>query len=116
VDQRPAARNPHLSAITVAELRFGVATLPVGKRREGLHDSLETRVLPLFDGRVLTFDLTASRAYAEIMAKARVAGLAIGSANGYTAATAVSRGMVVATRDTAPFEAAGVPVVNPWKA
>ena len=40
-----------LSAITVAELRAGVALLPAGKRRTGLHASLETRVLPLFAGR-----------------------------------------------------------------
>ena len=46
-----------LSAITVAELRAGVALLPAGKRRSGLHESLETRVLPLFAGRVLAFDL-----------------------------------------------------------
>lgn len=105
-----------LSAITVAELRFGVASLPAGKRRETLHDSLETQVLPLFAGRILAFDLMASQAYAELMAKARAAGLAIGPADGYIAATAVSRGMIVATRDTAPFQAAGVPVLNPWTA
>lgn len=105
-----------LSAITVAELRFGVASLPAGKRRETLHDSLETQVLPLFAGRILAFDLMASQAYAVLMAKARAAGLAIGPADGYIAATAVSHGMVVATRDTAPFQAAGVPVLNPWTA
>jgi predicted nucleic acid-binding protein len=43
----------YLSAITVAELRAGVALLPAGKRRAGLHDDLEKRVLPLSVGRVL---------------------------------------------------------------
>ena len=100
----------------MAELRLGVASLPAGKRRETLHDSLETQVLPLFAGRILAFDLMASQAYAVLMAKARAAGLAIGPADGYIAATAVSHGMVVATRDTAPFQAAGVPVLNPWTA
>ena len=100
----------------MAELRLGVASLPAGKRRETLHDSLETQVLPLFAGRILAFDLIASQAYAELMAKARAAGLAIGPADGYIAATAVSHGMVVATRDTAPFQVAGVPVLNPWTA
>lgn len=100
----------------MAELRLGVASLPAGKRRETLHDSLETQVLPLFAGRILAFDLMASQAYAELMAKARAAGLAIGPTDGYIAATAVSHGMVVATRDTAPFQAAGVPVLNPWTA
>ncbi|MBN2907609.1 MAG: type II toxin-antitoxin system VapC family toxin [Rhodobacteraceae bacterium] len=105
-----------LSAITVAELRFGVASLPAGQRRDGLHESLERQVLPLFAGRVLAFDLAASQAYAELMAKARAAGLAIGTVDGYIAATAAANGMMVATRDTAPFVAAGVPVINPWEA
>lgn len=104
-----------LSAITVAEMRFGVASLPPGKRRNGLHENLETRVLPLFAGRVLPFDLAATQAYAALMAKARAGGLAIGAADGYIAATAVANGMMVATRDIAPFEAAGVPVINPWQ-
>ena len=58
-----------LSAITVAELRAGVALLPAGKRRAGLQESLETRVLPLFAGRVLPFDLGCTQAYAELMAR-----------------------------------------------
>ncbi len=114
IDAQPL-ETLYLSAITVAELRFGVASLPAGKRRDGLHDSLETRVLPLFAGRVLAFDLAASQTYAELMAKARAAGLVIGAADGYIAATAAANGMMVATRDTAPFEAAGVPVINPWR-
>ena len=44
-----------LSAITVAELRAGVALLPAGKRQTALLESLEKRVLPLFAGRVLPF-------------------------------------------------------------
>ncbi len=103
-----------LSAITVAELRAGVALLPVGKRRARLHESLEKRVLPLFAGRVLPFDLGCTQAYAELMAKARASGLAIASADGYIAAIAASNGLAVATRDTGPFEATGAAVINPW--
>ena len=115
IDARPV-ETLYLSAIAVAELRFGVASLPTGQRRDALHDSVETRVLPLFAGRVLAFDMAASQGYAELMAKARAAGSAIGKADGYIAATAATNGMMVATRDTAPFEAAGVPVINPWEA
>ena len=103
-----------LSAITVAELRAGVALLPAGKRRAGLQESLETRVLPLFAGRVLPFDLGCTQAYAELMAKARASGLAIASADGYIAAIAGANGLTVATRDTGRFKAAGVTVINPW--
>ena len=55
--------------MTVAELRAGVALLPVGKRRNSLHEYLETRVLPSFVGRVLPFDLACTRAYAELLAR-----------------------------------------------
>ncbi|GAA0744965.1 type II toxin-antitoxin system VapC family toxin [Ideonella azotifigens] len=105
-----------LSAITVAELRAGLALLPAGKRRTGLQGNLETRVLPLFAGRVLPFDLACTQAYAALMAKARAAGLAIASADGYIAAIAAANNLAVATRDTRPFEAAGVAVINPWTA
>ena len=103
-----------LSAITVAELRAGVALLPAGKRRTGLQQNLEKRVLPLFAGRVLPFDLACTQAYAELMARARKAGLAIATADGYIAAIAAANGFTVASRDTGPFAAAGAAVINPW--
>ena len=105
-----------LSAITVAELRAGVALLPAGKRRSGLQQNLETRLLRLFAGRVLPFDLGCTQAYAELMAKARASGLAIASADGYIAAIAAANGLAVATRNTGTFEAAGAAVINPWQA
>ena len=105
-----------LSAITIAELRFGVAAMPEGKRRTVLHDRLEGEVLPLFSGRILTFDLDASKAYATLMSEARASGKAIGTADGYIAATALARGFSVATRDVSPFEAAGLSIINPWVA
>ena len=103
-----------LSAITVAELRAGVALLPAGKRRTGLQQNLEKRVLPLFAGRVLPFDLACTQAYAALLATARKARLAIATADGYIAAIAAANGFTVATRDTGPFEAAGVAVIDPW--
>lgn len=85
--------------------------MPTGKRQDTLHDRLEKRVLPLFSGRVLP---AASQACAELMARARAAGLAIGTTDGYTAAIASANRFAVATRDTSPFKAAGVPVINLW--
>jgi predicted nucleic acid-binding protein len=49
------------------------------------------------------------------MARAKPAGQAIGKADGYIAATAAARGLAVATRDTGPFKAAGLRVINPWE-
>ena len=104
----------YLSTISLAELRFGIAALAPGKRRDTLHTSLEQRVLPLFVGRILPFDAATSEAYAVLRARARAQGKAIAPADGYIAATATSHGLIVATRDTSPFEAAGLTVINPW--
>jgi len=106
----------YLSAITVAELRFGLATMPEGRRRTIYQERLENEVLPTFTGRVLPFNLDASQAYADLMARAKVEGKAIGKADGYIAATASACGLMVATRDISPFEAAGLKIVNPWQA
>ena len=106
----------YLSAISLAELRFGIAALAPGKRRDTLNASLEQRILPLFAGRILPFDAAASEAYATLRALARAQGKAIAPADGYIAATAAVHGLTVATRDTGPFEAAGLPVINPWNA
>ena len=111
-----ALETLYLSAITVAELRAGVALLPAGKRRSGLQQNLEERVLPLFAGRVLPFDLACTPAYAALMTKARAAGLAIAAADGYIAAIASANGMAVATRHIGPFETAGAAVIDPWRA
>lgn len=106
----------YLSAISLAELRFGIAALPTGKRRETLQSSLEQRILPLFVGRILPFDAAASVAYSMLRARARADGKAIASADGYIAAIALTHGLIVATRDTMPFVAAGLTVINPWNA
>lgn len=105
----------YLSTISLAELRFGIAALPSGKRKDALHASFEQRILPLFVGRILAFDTAASEAYAVLRARARAQGQAIATADGYIAATATSHGLMVATRDASPFEAAGLTVINPWK-
>ena len=104
----------YLSAISLAELRFGIAALPTGKRKETLHLGLEQRILPLFADRILPFDASASQAYADILSTARTQGRAISTADGYIAATAKRHGFMVATRDASPFEAAGLTVINPW--
>ena len=109
-----AVETLFISAITIAELRFGIAAMPSGRRQTILRDRLEGEVLPHFSGRILSFDLTTSQFYSELMARARASGKAIGTADGYIAATAVANGLTISTRDTSPFEAAGVKVINPW--
>jgi len=103
-----------LSVITVAELRAGVAMLPAGKRREALRENLETRVLPLFAGRVLPVDMACTESYAQLLAQTRAVGITIHTADALIAATALAYGHTVATRDETPFLSAGVSVINPW--
>lgn len=105
----------YLSAITVAELRFGVAALPIGRRKDKLRTRIEQEVLPLFADRVLPFDLAASESFARLMAQARAKGEAIGKTDGFIAAIAATHGLAIATRDTAPFVAADIAVINPWE-
>lgn len=111
-----ALETLYLSAITVAELRAGIELMPAGKRRDGLHENLEKRLLPMFANRVLSFDMACTKAYAELLAKSRAAGLAIETADAFIAAAALANGFIVATRDISPFEAAGLKIVNPWSA
>ena len=111
-----ALETLYLSAITVAELRAGIALMPAGKRRDSLHEYLEKRLLPMFANRVLPFDMACTKAYAELLAKSRAAGLAVETADAFIAAVALANGFAVATRDTSPFESAGLNVINPWEA
>ena len=111
-----AAETLHLSTITVAELLLGIAILPDGRRKTALEENLRNLVLPVFDGRILLFDMPAAEAYAQLRARCRADGKAIATADGYIAAIAAANRLTVATRDTSPFEAAGVPVINPWTA
>ena len=69
----------------------------------------------LFGARFLDFDREAAVAYAVLVSRAMAKGLAIPVADGQIAAIAAVHGFTVATRDTAPFLAAGVPVINPWE-
>ena len=80
----------HLSAITVAELRYGLAMMPEGKRRTIYEERLEREVLPAFAGRVLAFDLDTSKTYAELMTRARVEVQAIAKADDYIADNAAT--------------------------
>jgi hypothetical protein len=109
-----AVETLYLSAITVAELRYGLASMPAGKRRSLFQSRFEADTLPMFSGRILSFDSAASQAYAVLMAHARSQGMSIGKADGYIAATAMACGFMVATRDTSPFLSAGLKVINPW--
>ncbi len=109
------AESLYLTSISLSELLLGVEVLPDGKRKAGLAAALGELLTTLFGARVLPFDQHAATMYAGRVSRARAAGHAISMADGQIAAIAAVHGFTVATRDTGPFVAAGVPVVNPWE-
>ncbi len=109
-----AAETLYLSSITLAELLFGIRALPGGRRKESLTAALDG-LIALFRGRIFPFDVDAARHYAELAATAKSAGRGFPTPDGYIAAIAASRKFIVASRDTAPYTAAGVSVFNPWE-
>ena len=104
------ASNVFLSVISEAELRYGVAILPPGARRNRL--ATELVLGKDFQGRVLPFDRDAARAYAMIGAARRAAGRPISQADCQIAAIARSCRAGVAARSDADFAHIGIDVIN----
>lgn len=105
----------YVTAITAEELLFGALILPVGDRRARLISTIEAMLEGDFGGRILPYDITASMFYASRVSGARERGITIGHADGQIGATvAAQRAAKIATRDTKPFEAMRVEVINPW--
>jgi predicted nucleic acid-binding protein len=111
---RQAVDTLYFSTISLAELLYGVALLPTGHRKVELAAALSKQVELLFQERMLFFDVAAANAYATLMSEASRSGRAVGVVDGQIAAIALTHRLVVATRDTAPFEVAGLRIVNPW--
>jgi toxin FitB len=113
---RQLAETLYLTATSLSELLVGIDILPKGKRKKGLDAALSELLDMLFGSRILPFDRAAAIAYAPLVSRARATGHSISVADGQIAAIAAIHGFTVATRDTAPFIAVGVPVTNPWEA
>ena len=109
------AQEMYLTAVTEAELRYGVAIMPFGKRRDALAGVMTHWLKQGFkEERILPFDSAAARAYAEIAAGRRLAGRPIGEADCQIAAICRSRGAVLVTRNVRDFSGIGIDVVDPW--
>ncbi len=104
----------YFSAISEAELRYGAAILPAGRRRDTLFLRIDAMLRDAFEERVLPFDRDAARVYGNIAAVRRSAGRPVAPADCQIAAIAASRHMAVATRNVRDFEGMGIEVVDPW--
>jgi toxin FitB len=103
-----------LTATVVAEAFYGIEKLPGGRRKNTLKADLQQLISTYFVDAVLPFDEAAAHLYASLAASAARQGKAIHVGDGQIAAVALTKRFSVATRDVAPFEAAGCHVINPW--
>jgi predicted nucleic acid-binding protein len=103
------------TAVTAAELRYGVTRLPDGHRKRELAVVIRGLLTEDFYGRVLPFDERASVRYADIVSGRERIGRPIGVADAQIAAICRDSGAILATRDTADFEETGIELIDPWK-
>ena len=101
------------TAITQAEMLYGLESLPAGKRRSILQAALE-KILGEFSGRILPFDEDAARAFAKIVAARDALGRPISQFDGMIAAIARSRRAALATRNVADFQDCSLRIIDPW--
>ena len=104
------------TAITEAEIFFGVRLLPPGKRRDSLLLAAEAIFSGDFAGRILPFDSAAARACPSIAAQRRTSGRPISDLDAQIAAIALTHTVPLATRNTSDFENCGIELIDPWQA
>jgi toxin FitB len=105
----------YTTSLSKAEILYGIAGLPAGRRRLALAAAAEAMFADDFAGRVLPFDEAAAVDYAEIVAARRREGRPIEAFDAQIAATARVAGAGLATRDTGDFAGCGLTLINPWE-
>jgi predicted nucleic acid-binding protein len=103
-----------ITAMNEAEILYGLARLPDGRRKHDLQQSWEALMGEVFTGRVLPFTSEAAHWYAELLCCRERLGRAMATADAVIAATALAHGMSLATRDVADFAGIGLELINPW--
>ena len=106
----------YTTSISKAEILYGIAVLPEGRRRLALAAAAEAMFADDFEGRVLPFDAAAAVHYAKIVAARRREGRPIEAFDVQIAATTLVAGAGLATRDTGDFAGYGLTQINPWEA
>ncbi|MGK7880781.1 MAG: type II toxin-antitoxin system VapC family toxin [Crocosphaera sp.] len=102
------------TTITQAEILYGIAILPQGKRHNDLQKAAELMFLKEFAGRVLPFDEKAAIAFADIAFQRRRKGKPISQADAQIAAICYTNKAIIATRNVADFEDCGIQIINPF--
>jgi predicted nucleic acid-binding protein len=102
------------TAVTVAEIRYGLGRMPEGRRKNHLREQFRSFLARGFNNRILVFDATAAEAYSVIVVEREKAGQSIDAFDAMIAAIAQTNGAQVATRDVSGFQGCNVAVINPW--
>ena len=108
--------NLYTTAITQAEMFYGLERMPKGRRRDELFERLAEMFNEVFIGRILSFDSEAAVCFAKVAAGRERLGRPIKEFDAQIAAIARSRGAAVATRNVGDFEHCGIQVIDPWTA
>ena len=106
----------HISAVALAEIRFGIELVTDAGRRAELNDWLTHKVRPMFAQRVLPVSEDVMFKWRLLVEEGRKSGHTFSQPDLIIAATALEHGLTVVSRDTADYEKARVPVFNPWNA
>lgn len=104
-----------ITAITVAEILYGIERLADGRRKRSLAAAAAAMFEEDFAGRILAFDGEAAIHYAERVAAGEQAGRAVHMADAQIAAICLRHQAALATRNVRDFESLGVKLVNPWE-
>ena len=104
----------HISAVTLAEMRFGIELVADANRRAELTDWLAHKVRPMFAQRVLPVTEEIMFKWRLLMEEGRKAGHTFSEPDLIIAATALEHGLTLVSRDTREYERARVPVFDPW--
>jgi toxin FitB len=105
----------YVSAVTLAEIRFGIELVTDVTKRAELYDWLAHRVRPTFDQRVLPVTEDVMFKWRLLVEEGRRAGHTFSQPDLIIGATALQHGLTVVSRDTRDYEKARVPVLDPWK-
>jgi hypothetical protein len=111
---RQTATRLFATTISEAEMLYGIALLPAGRRRAALESAVRDVFAVDFANRILPFDRAAAAAFATIAAERRRAGRPVAVPDAQLAAIARSRGAAVATRNVNDFVGCGIELINPW--
>ncbi len=102
------------TTITQAEVYYGLALLPIGKRRSDMERAARLMFEQDFQDRILTFDSVAAVEYAALASLRRQLGKPITQADAQIAAIARANRAVLATRNIPDFCDCQLILVNPW--